>query len=75
MGYHEYSDTSGGARGIFNQYLKPLNLEKTYYSFDINNVNITVIDPFIDYGSTSNQYRFIENDKKNASTNLFIYIF
>ncbi|HEX7256479.1 MAG TPA: metallophosphoesterase, partial [Nitrososphaeraceae archaeon] len=29
MGDHEYIDTSGGATGIINQYLKPLNLEKT----------------------------------------------
>ena len=69
MGDHEYSDTSGGIIGIVNQYLKPLSLEKTYYSFDMNNVHVTVIDPFIDYGSISNQYRFIENDLKTASTN------
>jgi hypothetical protein len=69
MGDHEYSDTTGGILGIVNQYLKPLNLEKTYYSFDMNNIHVTVIDPFIDYGSTSDQYRFIENDLKTASTN------
>ena len=69
MGDHEYSDTSGGAIGIINQYLKPLNLTKTYYSFDMNNVHFTVIDPHIDYGSTSDQYQFIENDLKTASTN------
>ena len=34
MGDHEYSETNGGAIGIMNQYLKPLNLQKTYYSFD-----------------------------------------
>ena len=69
MGDHEYSDISGGAVGIVNQYLKPLNLEKTYYSFDISNVHVTVIDPYIDYDSSSEQYRFIENDLKTASTN------
>ena len=69
MGDHEYIDTSGGATGVINQYLKPLNLEKTYYSFDMNNVHFTIIDPFIDYGSTSNQYQFIENDLRNASNN------
>ena len=36
---------------------------------DINNVHVVVIDPFIDYGSTSAQYKFIENDLKTASTN------
>ncbi|HET8794071.1 MAG TPA: metallophosphoesterase [Nitrososphaeraceae archaeon] len=69
MGDHEYSDTSGGAIGVMNQYLKPFNLQKTYYSFDINNVHIVVIDPYIDYGSTSAQYKFIENDLKTASNN------
>jgi Calcineurin-like phosphoesterase len=69
MGDHEYSDTIGGAIGIANQYLKPLNLEKTYYSFNINNAHVTVIDPYIDYGSTSAQYQFIENDLKTASNN------
>jgi hypothetical protein len=42
MGDHEYSDTSGGETGVINQYLKPLNLPKTYYSFDMNNVHVTV---------------------------------
>ncbi|HET9805420.1 MAG TPA: potassium-transporting ATPase subunit KdpA, partial [Nitrososphaeraceae archaeon] len=57
MGDHEYSDTTGGAIGIIDQYLKPLNLEKTYYSFDMNNVHVvTVIDPFIDYKPGSSQY-------------------
>jgi len=69
MGDHEYSDTSGGAIGVMNQYLKPLNLQKTYYSFDINNVHVTIIDPFIDYKPGSAQYKFIDNDLKTASTN------
>jgi hypothetical protein len=69
MGDHEYSDTSGGAIGVINQYLKPLNIQKTYYSFDINNVHVVVIDPFIDYGPESTQYQFIENDLRTASTN------
>ncbi|HET7642783.1 MAG TPA: hypothetical protein VFK40_04690 [Nitrososphaeraceae archaeon] len=57
------SDTSGGATDVINQYLKPLNLTKTYYSFDKINVHFTIIDPYIDYGSTSDQYQFIKNDK------------
>jgi Calcineurin-like phosphoesterase len=69
MGDHEYSDTSGGITGVFNQYLKPLKLEKTYYSSDINNVHVTIIDPFIDYGLNSAQYKFIENDLKTAYNN------
>ncbi len=69
IGDHEYSDTTGGAIGIINQYLKPLNLAKTYYSFDMNNVHFTIIDPYIAYSSSSAQYQFIENDLKTASTN------
>ncbi|HEX6294026.1 MAG TPA: LamG-like jellyroll fold domain-containing protein, partial [Nitrososphaeraceae archaeon] len=69
MGDHEYSDTSGGAIGIINQYLKPLNLAKTYYSFHMNNVHVSVIDPYIDYKPGSSQYQFIENELKTASTN------
>lgn len=69
MGDHEYSDTKDGTSGIINEYLKPLNLTKTYYSFDINNVHVTVIDPHIDYGSTSDQYQFIEQDLRNTSAN------
>jgi hypothetical protein len=33
MGDHEYSDTSGGATGVMNQYLKPLSLEKNILFF------------------------------------------
>jgi hypothetical protein len=69
MGDHEYSDTTGGAKGIIDQYLKPLNLAKTYYSFDMKNVHITFIDPFIDYKPGSSQYQFIEQDLRNASNN------
>ncbi len=69
MGDHEYSDTSGGAIGVMNQYLKPLNLQKTYYSFDMKNVHVTIIDPFIDYKPGSAQYQFIDKDLKTASTN------
>ncbi|HET9805945.1 MAG TPA: LamG-like jellyroll fold domain-containing protein [Nitrososphaeraceae archaeon] len=69
IGDHEYSDTTSGAVGVINQYLKPLNLEKTYYSFDMNNAHFVFIDPYIDYKPGSPQYQFIENDLKTASTN------
>ena len=38
-----------------NDYLKPLNLAKTYYSFDLNNAHFVFIDPYVDYkpGSSS----------------------
>jgi hypothetical protein len=69
LGDHEYSDTNGGATGIINQYLKPLNLTKTYYSFDMNKVHFVFIDPYIEYNVGSSQYHFIEQDLKTASTN------
>jgi hypothetical protein len=67
MGDHEYSDTTDGVTGIINEYLKPLNMTKTYYSFDINNIHFTVIDPHIDHSFNSTQYQFIEQDLQNAS--------
>jgi hypothetical protein len=69
IGDHEYSDTSGAEKGIIDQYLKPLNLATTYYSFDMNNVHVTIIDPYIDYKPGSSQYQFIENDLRNAASN------
>ena len=69
IGDHEYSDTIGGAIGVVNQYLKPLNLAKTYYSFDMNNAHFVFMDAYIDYKPGSPQYNFIENDLKTASTN------
>ncbi|HJU59507.1 MAG TPA: hypothetical protein VJ583_07135 [Nitrososphaeraceae archaeon] len=53
--------------GIINEYLKPLNMTKTYYSFDVNNIHFTVIDPHIDHSFDSTQYQFIEQDLQNAS--------
>jgi hypothetical protein len=69
VGDHEYSDTNGEENGIISQYLQPLNLPKTYYSFDRNNVHFVFIDPYIDYEPGSVQYQFIEHDLRNAASN------
>jgi hypothetical protein len=69
MGDHEYQDTEGGESGIMNTYLNPLELPKTYYSFDFNNVHFVAIDPYVDYSHNSDQYQFIESELKTASTN------
>lgn len=69
MGDHEYDDTNGKENGLIYQYLKPFNLEKTYYSFDKNNVHVTIMDPYIDYEPGSAQYKFIEQDLKDAASN------
>ena len=69
MGDHEYHDTKGGKEAVMNDYLKPLNLAKTYYSFDKNNAHFVFIDPYVDYMPGSAQFQFIEHDLKTASTN------
>ena len=69
MGDHEYSDTTGGVTGVINQYLKPLNLPNTYYSFDMKNLHFVFMDPYIDYKPGSVQYQFIEHDLRNAASN------
>jgi hypothetical protein len=69
MGDHEYSDTEGGKAGVINEYLNPLDIAKTYYSFDLNNVHFVFMDPYLDYRPGSQQYQFIENDLKTSSTN------
>jgi hypothetical protein len=69
MGDHEYHDTDGGKTGVINEYLNPLDISKTYYSFDKNNVHFVFMDPYVDYNPGSAQYQFIENNLKTASTN------
>jgi len=69
MGDHEYHDTEGGKTGVINEYLNPLNLAKTYYSFDLNNVHFVFMDPYMNYNLGSAQYQFIENDLRNAFNN------
>jgi Calcineurin-like phosphoesterase len=69
MGDHEYHDTQGGKEGVINDYLEPLNLAKTYYSFDLKNTHFVFIDPYLDYKPGSPQYQFIEQNLKTAFTN------
>ncbi|HET9774319.1 MAG TPA: metallophosphoesterase, partial [Nitrososphaeraceae archaeon] len=53
----------------FGKLFKTTKHTKTYYSFDMNNVHIIAIDPYINYGSNSDQYQFIESDLKKVSQN------
>ena len=69
MGDHDYDDTLGGKIGVINEYLDPLNLGKTYYSFNLYNAHLVFMDPYLDYGPGSDQYQFIANDLKNAFKN------
>lgn len=72
MGDHEYHDTKDGIAGVIKDYLYPLELPKTYYSFDYKNIHIVSIDPYIDYSQGSTQYRFIENDLRNSASDPMI---
>ena len=69
MGDHEYHDTDGGKTGVVNDYLKPLGIKNSYYSFNINNAHLIAIDPYVPYDPNSAQYKFIVNDLKNAYNN------
>lgn len=66
MGDHDYDDTAGGKTGAINDYLKPLGMTNTYYSFNLHNVHFIAIDPYVAYGPNSPQYRFVVNDLANA---------
>ena len=69
MGDHEYHDTDGGKTGVVNDYLKPLGIKNSYYSFNLHNAHFIAIDPYVDYGPNSGQYKFVVNDLKNAYNN------
>jgi len=66
MGDHDYNDTVGGKAGAMNNYLKPLGMTNTYYSFNLYNVHFLAIDPYVAYGPNSAQYKFVVNDLENA---------
>ena len=66
MGDHDYDDTIGGKAGAMNNYLKPLGMTNTYYSFNLHNVHFLAIDPYVAYGPNSAQYKFVVNDLENA---------
>jgi hypothetical protein len=66
MGDHDYDDTVGGKAGAMNNYLKPLGMTNTYYSFNLHNVHFLAIDPYVAYGPNSAQYKFVVNDLENA---------
>jgi hypothetical protein len=66
MGDHDYDDTVGGKAGAMNNYLKPLGMTNTYYSFNLYNVHFLAIDPYVAYGPNSGQYKFVVNDLENA---------
>jgi hypothetical protein len=65
--------------GLLEQHLQEFGLDKSYYSFDYNNIHFLMMDSESSYlpGSDPNfsnledteQYRFVENDLTDASNN------
>jgi predicted phosphodiesterase len=57
----------------YNNYLKHFNMTKPYYSFNYQNVHFlamtTAKNSIIPYQNGSEQYKFIEQDLKNAQAN------
>lgn len=57
----------------YKEYLDHFNLTKPYYSFDYQNVHFLAMatgkEKVVPFGNTSEQYRFIEQDLKNAYDN------
>ncbi len=49
-------------------YLNKFNQSDWIYSFDFNNTHFLAIDPISDYEKGSDQYNFVQNDLKNASS-------
>ena len=67
MGDHDYDDTVGGKVGAVHDYLKPLGMTNTYYAFNLHNVHFLAIDPYVNYGPNTPQYKYVVNDLKHAS--------
>ncbi len=65
FGYH---DVKNGESKL-NQYKEAFGLNKLYYSFDYRRVHFVIMSTLSDFDVTSDQYKFIEKDLKEASEN------
>ena len=65
FGYHEVKD---GVSKL-NQYKEAFGLDELYSSFDYRGVHFIVMSTLSDFNVTSDQYKFIEQDLKDASEN------
>jgi len=54
---------------LLNQYVTSFNLSKQYYSFDYKNIHFLILSSEIFHKQGSEQYNFVINDLKKASTN------
>lgn len=71
FGNHEYSESGG-----ISPYKTAFGLDKTYYSFDFQNVHVIVLDTNINMDQGSAQHTFAENDlaayENNSATDWLI---
>ena len=65
FGYH---DVKNGESKL-NQYKEAFDLDKLYYSFNYRHVHFIVMSTLSEFDVTSDQYKFIERDLKDASEN------
>lgn len=63
-----YSDVKNAVSKL-NQYKDAFGLEELYYSFDYRGVHFIVMSTLSYFNVTSDQYKFIEKDLKDASEN------
>lgn len=64
IGNHESSPKYG-----LNQYMESFGLSKQYYSFDHGNIHILTMATELSSKKGSDQFKFVENDLKKASSN------
>ena len=53
---------------LLGQYMSHFNLTNEYYSFNYQNVHFTVMSTEVPYGVNSDQYKFVNNDLLNATS-------
>jgi hypothetical protein len=57
------------SKNLLNSYLSHFGLSKQYYSFDIHNVHVLTMATEEEFGSKSDQYKFVVNDLRKAANN------
>ena len=54
---------------LVNQYLKYFNMNKTYYSFDFENIHFIAIDTNAPLDVNSEQFKFVKSDLEQTASN------
>ncbi len=63
-----YSEVKDGESKL-NQYKQAFGLDELYYSFDYRHVHFVIMSTLSEFDLTSDQYKFVEKDLKEASEN------